>query len=391
MRDGLRILDADRHVMEPMDMWTHYLPQKWHAYAPRVTPWAGPSETLEERLARLGDHALLTAPPVVSVRGVPLWRGMSEAAYIEVGLEAQKHRTALLQAETGPGQLRSMDESGVDVAVLLPTYAGYLVYDDTIEAELSRAYARAYNHWLADLCGTDRARLLGAAVISRHDPATMVADMLEGLSLGLRAVVLRPNPILGRTLGHPDYAPFFRACAAEDVPVLLHEGAHTRAQTAGASRFTTHFAQHACSHPMEAMMAFLALIEAGILERHEGLRVAFLEAGCGFMPYWLWRLDHIEYRHLRNELGARISRPPSEYFQRQCYIAFEPGEAMLAETARLLGPGRLVFGTDFPHVDHDESIVDALFHQAAPGSSLSPDQLKAALWDNPARLLGLPR
>jgi uncharacterized protein len=390
MRHGLRILDADRHVMEPMAMWPHYLPRRWHDHAPRVTPFAAVPESLEARLARLGDHALLGTPPVVSVGGVTLWRGMTEAAYIEVGLAAEEHQPDLLRAETGYGQLESMDESGVDVAMLLPTYAGYLVFNDAIEAELSRAYARAYNRWLADLCQTDRARLLGAALLSRHDPASMIEDMMEGLALGLRAVVLRPNPILGRTLGHPDYAPFFRACAGEGVAVLLHEGAHTRAETAGASRFETHFAQHACSHPMEAMMAFLALLEGGVLERYPALRVAFLEAGAGFMPYWLWRLDHVEYRHLRNELGTRIKRPPSEYFARQCYVAFEPGEALLPETAKALGPGRLVFGSDFPHVDHDRTIVDSLFHSSATEAALFPDQLKAALWDSPVELLGLP-
>jgi predicted TIM-barrel fold metal-dependent hydrolase len=390
MRHGFKILDADRHVMEPMALWPEYLPRKWRDDAPRVTPFAAAEESLDARLERLGDHALLGTPPVVSVRGVPLWRGMTEAAYIEVGLGAESHRKDLLRAETGRGQLESMDESGVDLAMLLPTYAGYLVFNDEIESELSRAYARAYNRWLADLCRTDGDRLLGAALISRHDPGSMIEDMLEGLTLGLRAVVLRPNPILGRTLGHPDYAPFFRACAGEGVPVLLHEGAHTRAETAGASRFETHFAQHACSHPMEAMMGFLALLEGGVLERCPALRVAFLEAGCGFMPYWLWRLDHVEYRNVRNELGTRLRRPPSEYFARQCYVAFEPGEALLAETAQALGPERLVFGSDFPHVDHDLTIVDSLFGEPDRKSALPPDHLRAALWNNPARLLGVP-
>lgn len=136
-------------------------------------------------------------------------------------------------------------------------------------------------------------------------------------------------------------------------------------------------------------MAFLALLEGGVLERCPALRVAFLEAGCGFMPYWLWRLDHVEYRNVRNELGSRMRRPPSEYFARQCYIAFEPGEALLAETARALGPERLVFGSDFPHVDHDLTIVDSLFRTGASDATLGPDDLKAALWSNPARLLGL--
>jgi uncharacterized protein len=200
MRHGLRILDADRHVMEPMDMWPAYLPRRFHEFAPQVTSFSPANETLEQRLERLGDHALLGTPPVVSVQGVPLWRGMTEAAYIEVGLAAQQHRRDLLRAETGAGQLETMDESGVDVAMLLPTYAGYLVFNDGIETELSRAYARAYNRWLADMCKADPNRLLGAALLSRHEPAAMLEDLQEGLALGLRAVVLR-QPDLGAYIG----------------------------------------------------------------------------------------------------------------------------------------------------------------------------------------------
>ena len=132
-------------------------------------------------------------------------------------------------------------------------------------------------------------------------------------------------------------------------------------------------------------MAFLALLEGGVLERHPGLRVGFLESGCGWLPYWLWRLDELEYAQLRNEVSGRVKQRPSSYFRRQCWIAFEPEEAMLAASADAIGRDRLVFGTDFPHVDHDASIVDRLFRGGAP---LGADVLRAALWDNPARLMG---
>ncbi|HEU4410485.1 MAG TPA: amidohydrolase family protein [Polyangiaceae bacterium] len=386
MRNGIAIVDVDRHVMEPLAMWPEYLPAKYREFAPDLRPMSPPDEPLARRLARLGDHALLPTPPVVTVGGKPIWRGVTEAGYIEVGLRAEAHRRELVAAETAAGQLATMNESGVDIAVLLPTYGGYLVYDDEIDAGRSRAYASAYNRWLADLCRSNPARLKGAALLSRHEPGRLVEDLEAGLRAGHRAAVLRPNPVGGRTLGDPALEPFFAACEANGVPVLLHEGAHTRVETAGAARFTTHFAQHACSHPLEAMMAFVALLEGGVLERHPGLRVAFLESGCGWLPYWLWRLDELEYAQSSNELGGLLSRRPSEYFRRQCWVAFEPDEALLAASVGQIGEGRVVFGTDFPHVDHDADIVAKLFAEGAP---LGAATLRAALWDNPARLLGL--
>lgn len=384
MREGLRILDVDRHVMEPLAMWPEYLPAAMRAYAPRMESIARP-ESLPERLERLGEHALLPTPKVMCVEGEPLLRDVSEAAYIETGLIAERRRPALSAAETAAGQLREMDATGVDVAVLLPTFASFLVYNDGIDAERSRAYSDAYNRWLSDMCAESPERLLGAALISRHDPDAMTGDLERALHRGLRAVVVRPNPVLGRTLSDPAYSRFWDACAHHGLTVLLHEGTHTRVATAGADRFRSHFGQHACSHPLEQMMGLLALIEGGVLEAHPGLRVGLLESGCGWLPYWLWRLDHVEYAQLRGEVRARVRMPPSEYFRRQCWIAIEPGEVMLGAVIEEIGPGNVVFGTDFPHLDHGPEIVDEVF---ALRPRVGDATLREILWESPTRLMG---
>ncbi|HEU4538871.1 MAG TPA: amidohydrolase family protein, partial [Polyangiaceae bacterium] len=209
----------------------------------------------------------------------------------------------------------------------------------------------------------------------------------QALREGFRAVVLRPNPVQGRTLGAPAYERFWAACEHHSVPVLLHEGTHARVATAGADRYDSHFGQHACSHPLEAMMALLSLIEGGVLEAHPALRVGLLEAGCGWLPYWLWRLDRVEYAQFRAEVRARVRRPPSEYFRRQCWVALEPDEAMLGQVAAELGPERLVFGTDFPHLEHGPDVIDELFARRA---ALGDETLRAILWDNPSRFVGVP-
>lgn len=387
MRDGFRILDVDRHVMEPIDLWPEYLPAEMRDLAPRLTPCIPEGETLASRLDRLGEDALLPVPPILTVAGRPVLREVSEVAHIEIGLAAARRYGALRAAERPEGHLAEMDRSGVDVALLLPTFASCLVYNDEIDAGRSRAYARAYNLWLRDFCAVAPARLRGAALLSRHDPASMVADLEWALGQGFGVVVLRPNPVLGTTLNSPVYTPFWQACAHHAVPVLFHEGSHARVAAAGADRFESYFGQHACSHPMEAMMALLSLIEGGVLEAHPALRVGFLESGCGWLPYWLWRLDEVEYARMAREVRARVRRWPSEYFQRQCWIALEPGEAMLDRVAAEIGPQRLVFGTDFPHLDHDLDIVEALLSLR---ETLGDATLRAILWDNPSALLGLP-
>ncbi|WP_437335580.1 amidohydrolase family protein [Sorangium sp. So ce394] len=384
MRDGFRILDIDRHVSEPVALWAEYLPAAMRAYAPRLAPF-GPPEPLAARMRRLGEHALLPTPPILCVDGEPILR-VPEAAYIELGLAAARRRELLAASERPEGHLAEMDATGVDVAVLLPTYASYLVHDDGIGAERARAYARAYNRWLGDFCASAPDRLLGPALLSRHDPEAMAVDLEQAARDGARAVVLRPNPVQGRTLSAPAHARFWAACAHHGIAVLLHEGTHARVATAGADRFETRFGQHACSHPMEAMMALLSLVEGGVLEAHPTLRVGLLEAGCGFLPYWLWRLDQVEYAQMRGEVRGRVRRPPSEYFQRQCWIALEPGEAMLDRVVREIGATRMVFGTDFPHIDHGPGMVDEVM---ALRGELGDEALRAILWDSPCGLMGV--
>lgn len=387
MRDGFRILDIDRHVMEPLDMWPEYLPAHMKSYAPVATPGMRADDTVASRLERLGDYALLPTPPLITVNGQPIMRRVPEAAYIQLGLIAHERTELLFSAETPHGHIVDMDDAGVDVAVLLPNFAPYLVYNDDTSAAHSRAYAQAYNRWLADFCIHDPDRLMGAALISRHDPHAMVVDLEQAVRDQFSAVIIRPNPVRGQTLGSPAYVPFWQACEHHSVTVLVHEGSHAHVATTGMDRFDTYIAQHACSHPMEAMMALLAVIEAGVLEQHPGLRLVFLEAGCGWLPYWLWRLDQ-EYSLMGQEVRTRVRRPPSEYFQRQVWIALEPGEPMLGPIASSLGPERMVFGTDFPHLDHGADIIDEIFARRA---ELGDDALRAILWDNSAHLMGLHR
>lgn len=351
----MTIIDCDRHVIEPIAMWRDHLPPAYRAGAPTLVDQAA-HEPLRDRLARLGPLGLEPLPPVPMLDGALLQRGFSERAQREIA-RLTFARAAQLEAATRPdGQLAAMDEAGVDVAFLFPTYAHYLLAVDGMEPARAAAFARAYNQWLHGYCALDPARLRGVGAIARHDPAAMTDELAHVVDLGWRAVVLRPNPVAGRRLADPAHERFWAGCAAAGVAVAFHEGSHARVATAGADRFATRFAQHACSHPMEQMMALLDLIEGGVLERHPTLRVGFLEAGCTWLPYWLWRLDD-EYGQLAGEVSEHVRMAPSAYFRRQGFVALEPGEPDLPTAIATIGEGCVVFGTDAPHLDHEADLV----------------------------------
>jgi predicted TIM-barrel fold metal-dependent hydrolase len=383
MREGYRIIDADRHVMEPLDLWHKHLDPAFRDHAPRLQPQ--PPEGLAARVERLGAKGLAPLVPPMTLYGKSIFNRMSEQAWVELNAAGYLRHTRLGPLQEPATYLEDLSQTGVDIAFLYPTMALCLEGFAPLEPAVAVAFARAYNDWLCAFCAADPERLRGVGLISLHDPAQMVGELQRVVGFGWKAVVLRPNPVGGRLLSDPAYEPFWTACEAQGVAVAIHEATHAYLPTAG-DRFQTRFAQHACSHPMEQMMALLAFIEGGVLERHPGLRVAALEAGCGWLPYWLWRLDAIEYPHARDEVVAHVRRPPSEYFRRQYFATLEPDEPNLEDVIRQIGPDNLLFATDFPHLDHTTTIIDQIL---ALGARLSPEVVRKILWDNPARFYGL--
>jgi hypothetical protein len=80
-------IDADRHVIEPVDLWREYLPAPWRQRA----PW------LE------GDQLLC--------EGRPIFGEITDAAKRIVAEQARARSADLIAASRGPGQLRAMDRA----------------------------------------------------------------------------------------------------------------------------------------------------------------------------------------------------------------------------------------------------------------------------------------
>ena len=140
------------------------------------------------------------------------------------------------------------------------------------------------------------------------------------------------------------------------LAVLVHEGTgFAPGGAADSGRYQGGISSPLVAPPMEQMLAVASFVSGGILARFSALRVGFLEAGCGWLPYWLDRMDkHAE------QLGWEVpwlDMRPSDYFRRQCFVTAEPDEAMLPACVREIGEDRVVFGTDFPHLDHDGEIL----------------------------------
>jgi predicted TIM-barrel fold metal-dependent hydrolase len=362
MLDGYRIIDVDGHVQEPENLW-----ERW-----------------------LEPEHLVDAPQLIDGKryyhGQPRNYKLSDAVKARFAERTVATYREYLEAGWDPAsQITAMDRMGVDVSFLYPTDGLFMWHFRNMKPATADALVRAYNNWLHEFCRYEPTRLRPVAALSLQDPVLALAELRRATDrLGMRGVYIRPNPVDGRGLNHPDFEPLWTECEERGVAIGIHEGAHCQLETAGANRFETDFALWSCSHPMEQMMAFLALLEAGVLERHPGLRIAFLEAGCGWMPYWLWRLDQ-RWRNVGFEVAKNVRHKPSEYFRRQCFVALEADEPYIAEVMDFIGEDRLLFASDYPHPDHEPDLTDEL---VALEKRLSRRVLTKILDENPRALYG---
>lgn len=362
MLNGYRIIDADCHVFEPADLWLNYLEPQFKQFAP--------------------------SPPDMKIKGEKIYHKIPDKIHqFIVSKVAEHHPTSAYANGFDPeSHLMAMGQMQTDIAFLYPSLGLWVLTIDSMSPQVAGALTRAYNNWLLDFCSYNPAMLQGVGAINLHAPEEMIPELHRIAKFGWKAVFIYPNPVKGRLLSDPAYESFWTECEQLGIAVGLHEcGSHGRLPTTGADRFNTQFAMHACSHPMEQMMALLALIEGGVLERHPQLKFGFLESGCSWLLYWLWRLDE-EYEKLHWEVKDNVKIKPSEYFHRQCFVSIEPSEACLPEVVEYIGTDNLIFGSDYPHWDHSRDIVKSIM---ALEDSLSKATVQKIVWDNPCRFYGL--
>lgn len=398
------VVDADGHTMEPAELWTDRMDHdRWGDWIPR--------KVVEDEV-----YETVYTGGVVRGGGRELLDQMAAA----VGMTA-KEFFDLLQSLRVPGgydplaRLVDMDADGIDAAVLYPSQALFFGPSDPIAAlrdvDFVTDCLRAYNDWIAEYCAAAPTRLFGMAGVPLQDVDRAIAEAQRAVGdLGLQGVFIRPSAYLfdhdGRELplNHPEYDPFWAACEELDAPVALHPGVHV--DTPGACRkfrlvavsenmMVTNMAMdelhggsglgQAVGNTVDMVVTLGRLLMGGVCERFPRLRFLFLEAGGGWIPTQLERMDEqVEAFPLERRW---LSMLPSEYFRRQCWAGFEAEEWNLAACAEFLGPDRVLWASDYPHPEYHPGIVDELRERLAPLDTAARTRVLGA---NAIEAYGLP-
>jgi uncharacterized protein len=333
------VVDADSHVLEPVDLWENYIEER--EYLPRAPRFVEDEDGDQQFML---DGVILTKKGGLGVGGRNLRRKWDDT------LRKQRWE------EQEPGgfdphcRIQDMNEEGVDAVMLFPTLG--LRFTSLDDGKLAASLCRAYNKWLGDYCAAYPDRLFGIGAIPFQTPELAIVEMRYAVAkLGFHGVMIRPNPSRGRNLDHPDFAPVWQAAQDLGCTIAIHEGGNVRNNNAqiGQDRFKNWAYIHAVTHPMEMQMALMCLLFGGVFEKFPRLKVACVEAGGGWLPFWLERLDS----HFK-KLGWLIpdcKQPPSEYFKRQCVIQVAADESTIPMIAELVADDKIVWGSDYPHFD----------------------------------------
>lgn len=372
------LLDADSHVSEPLNLWRERLPAKYRDIAPRmVTEYEGqPGAWWIIEQDRHPHNVIL---------GFGASKTLEELQEFLKGFSyAGAHRGGWDPAQ----RLKDMDEDGVAGDVLYTTLGFRMFWIK--DAGFQRACFQVYNDWLAEFCGHSPKRLKGLGLISLYDPKKAAGDLSDCAKKGLAGAVIWASP--------PEELPFYSEAndifwaAAEEVgmPLSLHEFAGFRWVDWDSSAKKRTVAAVINSHEVEA--TFATFILSGILERFPRLKIVSAELNCGWLPYFLERMDKtFESRGARlhgSPFSTKLTMKPSEYFRRQLYATFIDDPFGVAHRHDI-GVNNILWSSDFPHSatfwPHSREKIAQDFQ------GVGEDDMRKILCENAAKLYGFDR
>lgn len=279
--------------------------------------------------------------------------------------------------------LDAMDRGGVSTAVLFPT--GGLGIGWLREPDFAVAVCKAWNNFVSDAFQKVSPRLKGVALVPLQDVSEAVKELRRAVQeLGLVGVML-PAVGLRHPLGHQSYWPIY--AEAERLNCMLGVHATVRGpEYFAADKYDQFIDVHTLSHAFAQMMQMTSLVLRGVLDRFPNLRIAFMEAGCSWAPYWAGRMN--EEWEKRGRVEAPLCKQkPSEYVRSgRVYFHAEDYEPLIGATAQYLSPDVLYYATDWPHWDHE--FPDNIEHLSRR-DDLSPDDKKWLLSETARRLYQL--
>ncbi len=349
------VFDADNHYYEAVDAFTRHLDP---ALGPRVIQWC----TINDRRYHVigGRVSRAVTNPTFDPVALPgalhdYFRGNPEGRN---PMEFLSQREAVRPAYRDPAaRLATLDGQGLAGCLLFPTlgmiYEEALVHDPWAVCQLFRAF----NRWLVEDWGFEHeGRIFTAPYLTLADPAWAVEELTWALDGGARMIVMRPaapTTVEGRRNPFdPVFDGFWSTANDAGVTVVVHAsdgGVSTNgyAPEGFAATFSGGWKPSIKSFAIEQAIRdyLLTLIFENHLLRFPNLRIASVENGAQFLPDLIRKV-----RSTSSKMPGYWKEDPIELFRRHVWI--NPfWEDDVEEVTECMGPDRVIFGSDWPHIE----------------------------------------
>ncbi|MFP3900688.1 MAG: amidohydrolase family protein [Acidimicrobiia bacterium] len=383
---GTPVFDADNHYYEATDAFTRHLDP---ALGPRCVQWAEIDgrryHVLGGRVSRAVSNA--TFDPVSKPGCLyDYFRGNRDD--VDPLARLRDHEPIRPEYRDRDARLRTLDEQGLVGCWLFPTLG--MIYEEPLrhDPEAVCHTFRAFNRWLLDDWGFDhQGRVIAAPYITLADPAWAVEELEWALANGTRLLVMRaaaPTTAVGRRSPFdPMFDPFWARVDEAGVTVVIHAGdAGVSSQGYAVDGFAATFS--GASGPSLKNFAIeqaihdylLSMLLANHLEKFPNLRVASVENGAEFLPDLFRKLRSVDRR-----MRGWFPDDPVALLRRHVWI--NPfWEDDLVSVVEWMGADRVLFGSDWPHIEGLPQPLDYVRETKA----LQPGDARKVLHDNAVEL-----
>jgi predicted TIM-barrel fold metal-dependent hydrolase len=373
---GYLLYDFDNHYYEPEDAFTRHGDES----VKRYVRWL--SEGKKKHIAFGNVIGTAIPNPTFNPIGKP---GAYHERLKELA-ELGERRNVDIQSKYGEleplpdhyrdreARLLVMDEQGVERAVFFPTLGVGIEGLNPDDVRMTYKLFHSFNLWLDEDWGFDHAgRIYAAPYIPVLDPQLAAEELDFVLSRGARIVVMRPGPANGRSPADTSWDPFWARIDESGVVAAYHgyAGPDQYRQAFSAMWQRDGIRDAAYEHNLAATMTghrpmldtALALVLGNLFGRFPNLRVTSVELGAEWVEYCLHCLDHaggIVGRHVE-AFGVTVDDRPSDIFRRHISVSPFP-EDDVPRLVDIIGVDRVLFGSDWPHLEGTPQPVDYMSH-----------------------------
>ncbi len=250
------------------------------------------------------------------------------------------------------------------------------------------AALRAYNRWLAERAAPDRQ--LGLAIVPMLDADYALAQVTTARGMGLRGIL--PQWDGGDATAPPLYderfEPVWAACEADGLVVNFHTGQGNPIALAERAN-VVEMMVGTCEKYFWCRRPLWHLIFGGVLHRHPGLRVGFVETYADWIPRTVAYLDWVWQVHGGEDLRALCPEPPSVYWARHCFVGAHSASLEEARMHEQFPAGTFTYGSDYPHAQSPWGTSVAYLRATLGGTEMPEAELRAILGDSIAEIYGV--